>query len=247
MTTDTATITLSVPPRREVEVDTAIAEAINEHARIERELERAEARRYDRDEFAIANLRGQLGGAAVIVWERQADYAGWSRFFLVTNVGGHIHRDMSCSTCFPTTQYAWLYELSGLTEAEAVAEYGEILCSVCFPSAPVEWTNGKNKKDEQRKADEAALKAIAKSPEGKRVLSARELVRSKLYRIEQRERNMARVADDDAHGREVSSWYRDETERNAAELPALRKQLDRAFTKLADAEEALVAALEATS
>jgi hypothetical protein len=68
---------------------------------------------------------------------------GWSRFWLVTNNGGHIHSSMHCSTCRPTTEFAWLPEVSGKTEAEAVAEHGAILCTVCFPSAPVEWTQGK--------------------------------------------------------------------------------------------------------
>lgn len=236
--------------RREVEVDSRISEAVAEHAKIERELMRAEAREWNRDEPLIANLRGQLGSAAVIVWERQADYKGWSRFFLVTNVGGHIHRDMSCSTCFPTTQYAWLYELSGLTEAEAVAEYGEILCSVCFPSAPVEWTNGKNKKDEQRKADEAALKAVAKSPEGKRVLSARELVRSKQYRIDRHRAAIDRWEIDSEHGRDaqgIPAWVARDAARANEELPKLRKQLDRAEAKLAAAEVALIEALGGAS
>jgi hypothetical protein len=74
----------------------------------------------------------------------EAIYAAeqWSRFFLVQNHGGHIHKDMSCSTCFPTTLFGWLPTLSGLTERDAVEEHGPLLCSVCFPSAPVEWTTG---------------------------------------------------------------------------------------------------------
>ena len=66
----------------------------------------------------------------------------WSRFFLVTNKGGHIHSSLQCSTTYPTTSFAWLPTLSGLTEEDAVKEHGAILCSVCFPSAPVEWTMG---------------------------------------------------------------------------------------------------------
>lgn len=65
----------------------------------------------------------------------------WTRFFLVTNNGGHIHSSMHCSTCYPTTRFAWLPSLSGQTEAEAVAEHGAILCTVCYPTAPVEWTD----------------------------------------------------------------------------------------------------------
>lgn len=68
---------------------------------------------------------------------------GWSRFFLVTSSPGHIHSSMSCSTCRLTTTYGWLPELSGKTEAEAVAAHGPALCSVCFPSAPTEWVGGK--------------------------------------------------------------------------------------------------------
>lgn len=73
-------------------------------------------------------------------WDRRG---GWSRFFLVQNNNGHIHSSMNCSTCYARTEYGWLTELSGLTEADAVEAYGTILCSVCFPSAPVEWTVGR--------------------------------------------------------------------------------------------------------
>ena len=82
----------------------------------------------------------------------------WSRFFLVTNSNGHIHSSTSCSTCRWTTDFRWLPTLSGLTEAEAVAEHGEILCSVCFPSAPVEWTTGESKASKEAKAERAAAK-----------------------------------------------------------------------------------------
>lgn len=61
---------------------------------------------------------------------------GWSRFFVVKNVGGHVHSSMECSTCFPTTDFGWYPKLSGSTEEEMVAEFGEMACTVCFPSAP---------------------------------------------------------------------------------------------------------------
>jgi hypothetical protein len=73
-----------------------------------------------------------------------ANYGGWSRFFLVR--GGHIHSSLSCTTCNKNgsrTAFQWLTELSGLTEEDAVAKYGAVLCTVCFPNAPVEYTNGK--------------------------------------------------------------------------------------------------------
>jgi hypothetical protein len=69
-------------------------------------------------------------------------YEGWSRFFLVP--AGHVHSSLDCSTCNngdEPTRFDWLPALSGLTEADAVADQGAILCTICFPSAPVEYTN----------------------------------------------------------------------------------------------------------
>lgn len=69
---------------------------------------------------------------------------GWSRFFLVAAAGGHIHSSTHCSTCNRNgrpTQFSWLPDLSGKSEAEAVEDQGARLCTVCFPDAPVEWTN----------------------------------------------------------------------------------------------------------
>lgn len=75
--------------------------------------------------------------------ERVEDlYTGWSRFFIVNNKGGHIHSSMSCHSCRVTTRFGWLPDMSGLTEADAVAAHGPHLCSFCFPTAPVEWTLG---------------------------------------------------------------------------------------------------------
>jgi hypothetical protein len=75
--------------------------------------------------------------------ELEAEYGRrqWSRFFIVTSSDGHIHRSRSCSTCRETTEYGWLPQLSGRTEADAVEAHGPLLCTVCYPSAPVEWTH----------------------------------------------------------------------------------------------------------
>ena len=73
-------------------------------------------------------------------WNRRGR---WTRFFLVT--AGHIHRTRSCSTCRITTDFRWLPNLSGQSDADAVAEHGPLLCTVCFPDAPVEWTAGVNR------------------------------------------------------------------------------------------------------
>ena len=83
----------------------------------------------------------------------------WSRFFLVTNTNGHIHKTMYCHTCFEDTRFKWLPNLSGLTEANAVQQEGEILCTVCFPTAPVDWTRGVARRDLEARAARAAAKA----------------------------------------------------------------------------------------
>lgn len=108
----------------------------------------------------LGNLDGAIAAARAVVAECNATYraaGGWSRFFLVS--GGHIHSSMDCQTCNrdgALTAFSWLPALSGLTEAEAVAEHGAILCSVCFPSAPVEWTNGRELEAQARKAAQCA-------------------------------------------------------------------------------------------
>lgn len=94
---------------------------------------------------ALDTAREHTARVQVDIDPLEAEHArrGWYRFFLVQ--GGHIHSSMGCSTCYPTTQFGWLPELSGLSEADAVEAYGPLLCSVCFPFAPVEWTVGKPK------------------------------------------------------------------------------------------------------
>ena len=69
-------------------------------------------------------------------YETRYEAEKWHRYFIVQNNNGHVHRNRECSTCFPTTVYAWLPELSGCDEAAMVAEYGELACTVCFPDAP---------------------------------------------------------------------------------------------------------------
>lgn len=62
---------------------------------------------------------------------------GWTRAFIVTNGNGHVHSSMHCGTCFPTTQFGWLPQVSGQTEDQIVDAAGEQACTVCYPSAPV--------------------------------------------------------------------------------------------------------------
>lgn len=61
---------------------------------------------------------------------------GWTRAWAVPN--GHVHNTRSCHTCFPTTVFGWLPQVSGLNEEEIVELAGERACTVCYPSAPVD-------------------------------------------------------------------------------------------------------------
>lgn len=91
---------------------------------------------------------------------------GWTRAYLVQSNGGHVHRGMHCSTCYPRTQYAWLTAYSGQDEDEIVYAAGELACTVCYPSAPADVLNrvGEIRRPsdverEQRAADKAARDA----------------------------------------------------------------------------------------
>jgi hypothetical protein len=73
--------------------------------------------------------------------ESEYDRRPWSRFFLAKSHDGHVHSSQECSTCHngnERTAFWWQPEMSGKTEAEAVAEYGMTMCTVCFPTAPAD-------------------------------------------------------------------------------------------------------------
>lgn len=85
---------------------------------------------------------------------------GWTRYFLVTNSNGHVHRERNCITCFDTTQYGWLPELSDCDEAAMIVEFGEKACTVCFPNAPTNPAfHAPGRRDAAAKAERAAEKA----------------------------------------------------------------------------------------
>lgn len=90
------------------------------------------------------------------VYPREAQYNDrrWTRYYLVDNTNGHVHKDMDCSTCFPDTRYAWLVEQSGMTAEELVDLAGEKACTVCFDWAPVDVLKQKTKLEapERKKA-----------------------------------------------------------------------------------------------
>lgn len=98
---------------------------------------------YEKQEEASAVLRTSAATIKRLRDEAaplEARYAAerWTRFYLVTNTGGHVHWTTACGTCFPTTQFAWLTEQSGMTHEALVEMAGEQACTVCFPDAPVD-------------------------------------------------------------------------------------------------------------
>lgn len=85
----------------------------------------------------LRNEFNELAAEAQLI--NNAEYEGWSRFYLVQ----HIHNTTACSSFRLRTRINWLPAVSGLTEFEAVAQYGATLCTLCFPSAPTELTTAK--------------------------------------------------------------------------------------------------------
>jgi|DEB0MinimDraft_6_1074348.scaffolds.fasta_scaffold02887_8 hypothetical protein len=83
-------------------------------------------------EAAIVSLREEIAP-----YKGQYEERRWTRYYLVNNSNGHIHKNLNCSTCFVTTEYSWLFECSGRTPEDLISEYGEDVCSECYPQAPV--------------------------------------------------------------------------------------------------------------
>ena len=225
---------------REAAIDTEIANASAAYSKAESRVDfyRKHTTGWNASGY-LADAEADFAAARTALETAAAKYEGWPRFFLVNASNGHIHASMHCSTCFLTTSFSWLPGLSGLTEADAVAEYGGILCSVCFPSAPSDWTEGVNKKDADRKAAEAALKAIAKTPEGRAVKSKSELVARHAYRLAEMQKVVKRAMEES----DPPAWVVKDALRFDVEIPKTAKKLARAEEALAAANEALEAAL----
>ena len=163
------TSTTETQNRPEVVADKAISEAYQAYAKANYELHRAN--KYGSNN--IEALATAVAEATITYEEANNAYTGWNRFFLVP--GGHIHSSMHCSTCnrwtngadTVATTFMWLPDLSGLEIDDAIEEYGSILCTVCYKDAPVEYTNGTNKKDADVKARKQAQAALRKTKEFK--------------------------------------------------------------------------------
>jgi hypothetical protein len=110
-------------------------------------------------------------------WERRG---GWKRYPFVTNAGGHYHRDYSCSTCFPTTEYGLHHQVSGLSEPELVEQVGHHACTVCFPQAPSLPSWSRTLREEQAAKD--AKKSSAMTERRARLEHKIDLARKRLER-----------------------------------------------------------------
>jgi len=130
-------------------------------------------------EAEVEALHEQIEKMAAQKYPYTAEYVrrgGWTRAWLVTNGNGHVHKEMECSTCYPTTEFFWLTEVSGKSEEEIVDLAGERACTICYPSAPVEKlsqptrlfsdeekSKAERKAERERKATEKEAKRIANS------------------------------------------------------------------------------------
>jgi hypothetical protein len=91
----------------------------------------------------IASLRDQIFkvGSEILDLDAIYDQDPWTRAFLVLASNGHVHKNRDCSTCFPTTRYAWLVQYSNDDENTIVEDAGQDACTVCYPSAPADVLN----------------------------------------------------------------------------------------------------------
>lgn len=190
-----------------VEIDTVLAEIYAEAQQIRfrlRTLEgwlKRENGRSLASQQAIGDQGARVENYKIKLAELQAEAepfeaefarrGGWSRYFLVTNSNGHVHRGMDCGTCFPSTQYAWLVELADCDEDAMITEFGEKACTVCFPTAPANpkfHAPGRRDREaiEARAAEKAAKAAAAAekaitAPDGSPLRVDGDLIKTKAY------------------------------------------------------------------
>lgn len=90
----------------------------------------------ERERDIIASDREEVDA----IEEEYEARGGWTRAFLATTPGGHVHSSMYCSTCNngaePTT-FQLMVDYSGADEEAIVDAAGYRACTVCYPSAPV--------------------------------------------------------------------------------------------------------------
>lgn len=105
-----------------------------------------------------------------VEWRRRGC---WTRYYMVDNTNGHVHKDTHCTTCFFTTRYSWLVEQSGMSAEDLVKLAGEKACTVCFPWAPVDTLKQKTRLESvEKKAARLEREAKKAAREAKAAASA---------------------------------------------------------------------------
>ncbi|PJE03566.1 MAG: hypothetical protein CK429_32690 [Mycobacterium sp.] len=150
---------------------------------------------------------------------------GWTRAFLVQNAGGHVHSSMNCSTCYPTTRYAWLTAYSGKDEEQIVYAAGEIACTTCYPSAPSEVLNrvGEIRRPSDLEREQRAAEKATRNAQRAAAAVLDPKTGKTLYKTERAASNAIATALGDLH------WYGDDHP-SAAEW---KRTVDVAVTALA--------------
>lgn len=117
-------------------------------------------------EAKIAEISDAIEEARAETLPYEAEFTrrgGWTRAWLVDNTNGHVHNSMNCSTCFETTRFGWLPQVSGFDEAEIVAQAGEKACTICYPSAPAEVLNNPSALELPRRREERLAREAEKA------------------------------------------------------------------------------------
>jgi hypothetical protein len=108
--------------RRELTVKTFLSE----HSTVE---EAAAAKKLNTE------LAGKVNSLRALNTVLRGEYmrrGTWKRVYAVNNTNGHFHRTRSCRNTYSTTEWVWMPELSGLTNAEVVERTGKMTCLTCF-------------------------------------------------------------------------------------------------------------------
>jgi hypothetical protein len=126
-----------------VEIDEILGKCWEREAQAAGTVERlakreAEDKLYYGEDKMLAEARIDLARAREDEQTIHAEFkrrGGWTRYWLVANADGHIHRNRACPQTYITTEWRFPFTLSGKTEDEMIEEVGHMACLVCFPQA----------------------------------------------------------------------------------------------------------------
>lgn len=127
----------------------------------------------------LIDVRAALGPIELRINELSREFlrrGGWNRAYFVTNNNGHIHRSTQCTTCYWSTQFRFLPQVSGMTDEEIVSLAGETACTVCYPEAPVDVLKRASRlvdpETAAKKAERAAEKATKDAAKAAKAITA---------------------------------------------------------------------------